>query len=154
MIAKSLKGKEHIKLTGRTTNLNQYPIGTVARISYGRKRAYFLAEADINEEGIPINTDASNIVLALVSLWDYLIEHGNQEYYSIPLLGTGRAGVGNLSREDIIKEIVLSFIMASKDKKITENLIICIHPCDFEKIDWDEVCEYLTPELFLKGSIR
>lgn len=145
VISDSLRNINYIKLSdGRKNKIFRYPIGTVARISNGKKRAYFLAEADINENGKPTNPDASDISAALVSLWERLSEIGNQEPYSIPLLGTGKAGVKNLSRNEIIKETVLSFLATTGSYKITENLIICVHPSDFEKINWDEICGYIS----------
>lgn len=139
-----LNDKEYIILTDkRDTKLKQYPIGTVCKITEKDKRAYFLADSDLNKEGIPINTDVSEIATSLISLWDSLSLIGNQEPYSIPLLGSGKARYKNASREEIIREIILTFISATKNKKITESLIICIHPIDYEKIDWDAMCDFL-----------
>ena len=130
---------------GRKTNTKRYPIGTLCKISGEnvKKRAYFLADSDININGIPENVDMMDIMKSLVSLWEGLGIIGNKEDYSIPLLGTGRAGVKNASRDEIVKNIVNTFLMAIRECKITENLIICIHPLDFEKIHWDDLCEYI-----------
>lgn len=145
VISDSLRDIKYVELSdGRKNKTYRYPIGTVARISDGKKRAYFLAEADINANGKPVNPDASDISTALVSLWERLSEIGNQEPYSVPLLGTGKAGVKNLSRNEIIRETVLSFLATTASYKITEHLIICVHPSDFEKINWDEVCGYIS----------
>ena len=51
-LEKGLEGKKSIELKdGRTTNTKRYPIGTVSRVSgVGvKKRAYFLADSDINK---------------------------------------------------------------------------------------------------------
>ena len=143
-IAEGLIGKKYVQLNdGRKTKEKRYPIGTVCRVSGSQKRAYFLADSDINKNGIPVNVDMGGITSALVNLWSVLSEIGNKETYSIPLLGTGRAGVRDASRDDIIKDIIHTFLAATKDYKITENLIICIHPSDYRKIHWDDLCEYL-----------
>lgn len=105
-----------------------------------------MADSDINAKGIPIDVDASDITQALVGLWDSLILEGNHEPYSIPLLGTGKARVKDASREEVVKEIILSFIAASRNHKITESLTICIHPKDYQKVDWDRLCEFLKYE--------
>ena len=128
----------------RKTKKNRYPIGTVCRISERNKRAYLLADSDINEKGIPINVEACNIAKALVNLWDSLAIIGNQETYSVPLVGTGKARVRDASRDEIVRTIILTFLAATKEHKITEHLIICIHPSDFEKIHWEELCDFLN----------
>ena len=144
-IEDGLKGINCIKINdGRTTKTKRYPIGTVSRVSEeNKKRAYFLVDSDINERGIPENVDVSDIAKALVGLWDSLVTIGNKDSYSIPLLGTGRAGVKNASRDEVVKEIVISFLAATREHKITEELIICIHPSDFEKIHWDDLCDFI-----------
>ena len=76
-------------------------------------------------------------------MWNTLTDIGNTEPYSIPLLGTGRARVKDASRDDVVQQIILSFLAATKDHKITESLTVCIHPKDFEKVDWDGLCEFL-----------
>lgn len=139
-----LEGKQYTKLNdGRKTNDKRYSIGTVSRVSILNKRAYFLAVADINKKGISITPDASDIHTALIRLWDELNKEGNRETYSVPLIGTGRAGVKNITRNEIIKEIILTFLLSTQNYKLTEHLIICVHPSDYPKIDWDEICDYL-----------
>ncbi|WP_274940992.1 macro domain-containing protein [Chordicoccus furentiruminis] len=142
-----MDGKAYITLNdGRDSKNKRYMIGTVCRISEKNRRAYFLADSDINAKGIPIDVDASDISMSLVSLWDTLAIEGNQEPYRIPLLGTGKARAKDASRNEVVREIILSFLAATKEHKITESLTICIHPKDFDKIDWDALCEFLKYE--------
>ena len=146
-ITDGLDGKAYITLNdGRDSKNKRYMIGTVCRISEKNRRAYFLADSDINAKGIPIDVDASDISMSLVSLWDTLAIEGNQEPYRIPLLGTGKARAKDASRNEAVREIILSFLAATKEHKITESLTICIHPKDFDKIDWDALCEFLKYE--------
>ena len=145
IIAEGLKDKKYIDVNdGRTTKTKRYPIGTVCRVSEEyKKRAYFLVDSDVNERGIPESTDVSDITRALVSLWEALNIIGNMEPYSIPVLGTGKAGVKNASRDEVVKQIVISFLAATREYKITENLTICIHHSDFDKVHWDELCDFV-----------
>lgn len=144
LISTGLKDKNSKKLKdGRKTKIDRYPIGTVCRISKKDKRAYFLADSDINKNGIPLDSDIEDVSNALVCLWNTLTDIGNTEPYSIPLLGTGRARVKDASRDDVVQQIILSFLAATKDHKITESLTVCIHPKDFENVDWDGLCEFL-----------
>ena len=144
-LAEGLKGKKYVKIKdGRTTNIYRYPIGTVSRVNAKGKRAYFLADSDINKNGVPIDADAEDVAQALDGLWNALSSEGHTETYSIPLLGTGRARVRDASRLDVSQQIILSFLAATKEHKVTENLIICIYPKDFENCHWDELCEFLN----------
>lgn len=144
-IEAGLKGKSYVSLKdGRKSKKKRYDIGTVCRISEeGKKRAYFVADSDINNKGIPINVDAANISQTLVKLWDTLAFEGNQEAYSIPLIGTGKAKVKDASRDEIARETIISFLAATREHKITDTLYICISPNDLETIDWDGLCIFL-----------
>lgn len=143
-IKEGLTGKKCVELTdGRKHNKKRFPIGTVIRVNEKNKRAYFLADSDIDPQGHPIDVDATDVSQALTGLWDDLSRNGNCEPYSIPLIGTGKARAKDVSRNEVVQQIILSFLAASKDHKITESLTICIHPGDFEKIDWDGLCEFL-----------
>ena len=130
---------------GRATNTKRYEIGTTCKISTGLQHAYFLAVADINKHGKPENVTFENITTALVSFWQKLNEIGHLENIVIPIIGTGRAGIKNASRDKIIREIIFSFVVAAREMKVTENLVICVHPKDFaqKNLHWDELCEYL-----------
>lgn len=139
-----LAGKSFIELKdGRKHKKKRYQIGTVSRVSEKGKRAYFLVDSDIDPQGHPIDVDATDVSQALNNLWYDLSRNGNCEPYSIPLIGTGKARAKDVSRNEVVQQIILSFLAASKEHKITENLTVCIHPGDYEKIDWDGLCEFL-----------
>lgn len=145
-IAEALDGEPYITVEdGRSTNTKRYAIGTMCKISTGLQHAYFLAVADINKHGKPENTSFDNITSSLVNLWQKLNEVGHLENIIIPIIGTGRAGIKDASRDKIIREIIFSFVAAAKEMKVTENLIICIHPIDFaeKNLHWDDLCDYL-----------
>ena len=146
-ISDGLNGKNYITLNdGRDSKKKRYMIGTVCRINEKDRRAYFLADSDINDKGIPVDVDASDITTSLVRLWESLALEGNQEPYCIPLLGTGKARAKDISRNEVVREIILTFLAATKDHKITESLTICIHPKDYKKVDWEALCEFLKYE--------
>lgn len=130
---------------GRRTNTKRYPIGTTCKISIGANHFYLLAIADINESGKPENTSFQNLTTALETLWQTLNRSGHNENLSIPLIGTGRAGIKAASRDKVIQEIVFSFIASAKEMKVTEKLNIFIHPKDYTRknIHWSDACDYL-----------
>lgn len=94
LLEKGLAQKQYIALNdGRTSKRCRYPIGTVCKVLKNGKRAYFLADSDINNLGVSEGIGAEDLAKTLVGLWEALVEIGNREPYSIPLIGTGRAGI-------------------------------------------------------------
>jgi len=145
-IEHSLSDAPYIELTdNRSTKRKRYPIGTVAKVTRGMEHDYFLAIADINKYGKPENVAYQNITSALVSLWQGLNEIGHLENIRIPIIGTGRAGLPDASRDQIIQEIIFTFVVAAREMNVSENLIICVNPDDFanKNLHWDDLCEYL-----------
>lgn len=124
---------------------HRYLIGTVSKFTYNNKHYYFLAVANVNNNGKVIDGSFDNITCALEGFWNFMAEHGHTENVAIPIIGTGKAGINGISREEIIKIIILSFLAFNQDKKITERLEIYIHPSDLIKknINLKELGEYL-----------
>ena len=146
MISNSLKNekiKEKIN-DGRKTKTKRYDCGTIARINHNNKKYYFLALTDVNKVGSP-NADYNNIIESLQGLWSFLGENKHIESLIIPIIGTGRAGITEATRMNVIKEIILSFVATTTEIKFTNHLVICIHPNDLKNnmIDIDEVFEYV-----------
>lgn len=127
------------------TKKKRYPLGTISKVSFNDVHYYFVAIADINEYGKPINTSFQNIQIALECLWNQLEIRGHIENLAIPLIGTGKAGIKDATREKVIKEIIFSFVASSQERKITERLLICVHPLDLEQKDLNlkELDEYM-----------
>ena len=145
LIEKGLEGYSYEKVDRIHSKDKKYPLGTVSKVTYAGKHYYFVAIADINEYGKTVNTKFENIQIALEGLWSHLESRGHIENLAIPLLGTGRAGIKDASRKKVIQEIIFSFVASAKERKITENLQICIHPLDLEHkdLELDKLNEYL-----------
>lgn len=145
LIEKGLDNIEYEKIDRKRSKCKRYPIGTVSKVTLNGTHYYFVAIADINEYGKPINASFQNIQMALEGIWSQLENKGHMENLAIPLLGTGKAGIKDATREKVIKEIIFSFVASARERKITEKMIICIHPIDLEYKDLklSELDEYL-----------
>lgn len=145
LIEEGLKDIPYEMIDKKIGKCKRYPIGTVSKITYDKKHYYFVAIADINEYGKTFNTKFENIQASLEGIWRQLESRGHLETLAIPLIGTGKAGIKDATREKVIKEIVFSFIASAQERKITERLEICIHPSDLEHNDLQlqELDEYL-----------
>ena len=146
LIQKALKDNRnfYILKDRKNSKKKQYEIGTTVEINYNSKRFYFLADSNINANGQTIDPSLLNITDALSRVWQYITECAHVETLAIPLLGTGRMGITN-SREEIIKQIIFSFVANNNTKKIAEELIICIRKEDVKKykIDISSIVEYI-----------
>lgn len=145
LLEDGLEGRVFEEINRKDSKNKKYPLGTVSKVSYDNKHYYFVAIADINEYGKTVNTKFENVLIALEGVWNQIDERGHVENLTIPLLGTGKAGIKDASRMRVIKEIIFSFVAMAMERKITEKLSICIHPMDLENKDLklDELDEYL-----------
>lgn len=130
---------------GRKGKTKKYPLGSVVEIHSKNKAAYFLAIAEINKHGNASGT-FENLKIALSSLWEFIGNRGDLEPLIIPILGSGFTRLQN-KREEIIREIIQSFIAANAEKKFTNKLVIVISPKDYSaseyKLDLHKLDKYL-----------
>lgn len=121
---------------------NTYKIGTVIPIKAKNRNFYLLVNSILNKGGRS-ETNEEMLETSLNELWIYLSLNAGKENFVIPILGTGRGRI-ILTRLEVIKEIVLSFLASCSDRNFTDSLTICINPDDIvthnlnieEIVDW------------------
>lgn len=145
LLAAGLEGIPAIHLARRASKCEQYPVGTVSKVNYKKKHYYFTAIADINENGRTVNTSIENVKMCLSGTWKAISQRGHVEDLAIPVIGTGRAGIPNLSVEKAIMEMIYSIVDYSRIDKISNHFYIRIHPADIKKnsIDMDKLNAFL-----------
>lgn len=121
----------------------RYPVGTVVRLDPQSRRAYFLAIADINEHGVAEGS-FEKLRVSLAELWVYVGSRGLKEPLVMPVLGTGFSRLTQ-TREEVVREIVRSFVAACSEKVFTDRLTIVLSPKDLAKhrISIDELGSFL-----------
>ena len=138
--------EEYIQLNDReSTKKKKYNVGTVSKITKNNIHYYFLAVADVSKTGKPQNVTMQSITHALVGLWSYLAREGYSEPVSIPVIGTGRAGLKDGNIEDVVHESIFSFVLAAQEEFIAKGLSIYIYPPSLKDANtsWDNLCDYL-----------
>ncbi len=133
----------------------RYDIGSVIKLTHRSGfKSYWVALADVNENGKPQGTFA-NLQLSLESLWRYVSEKGHMTRLIMPIIGSGNTGI-NESRLAILKEIIFSFVAFAAERKITEELVICIHPSDVshDKLSMHELAKYLEYQCVYRYETR
>ena len=149
-IKKELEDQEYtIIKDNRKCEKNRYKIGTVIKLQPREQVTYLVAAADMNEHGRDSGS-LEDMRKSLGDLWDYIGERGQLVPLVMPVLGTGHAGI-NIPREEIIREIISSFIAACSEKKFCEKLTIVVwqkdyreHDINLQKLDdyLQHLCEY------------
>jgi len=140
----ALQGFEFDEIERTKGKTKRYPIGTVAKLKTGSQVSYWLAMSHTNETG-GITGGFDEVQTALNNLWPFIRSHGIPDQVSIGAIGTRNLDLGK-SREDMIYEIIDSFIRANKDGRVCEKLSIIIYTPDFAKhnMNLKELFEYLS----------
>lgn len=122
----------------------KYEIGTVAKVCPKQQIVYLVAIAHMNKEGRAESTFEA-VLESLGKLWNFIAERGELEPLVVPVLGTGLTRLAEVTREEMIKEIIKSFIPACSEKKFCEKLTIVISESDYRKweIDLHELGNFL-----------
>lgn len=127
------------------TNCNRYDIGTVAKVTRNGQHYYFLAVADVSKSGKPENVTMQSLTKALVGFWDFLSKEGHTEPITIPVIGTGRAGLKDGTFENVVHETLFSFASKAQDEFVSRNMTICIYPSSLSEanVTWENLCNYM-----------
>ena len=127
----------------REGKAKKYPVGTAVRLDRKNRRAYFLAIADINEHGVAKGS-FDMLRISLAELWVYVGSRGLKEPIVMPALGTGFSRLTQ-TREEVVREIVRSFIAACSERVFTDRLTIVLSPKDVagQHISLDELGSFL-----------
>lgn len=137
-IEKKLENEHYELLTdNRTGNKKQYDIGIVVQVPTGasknQRNFYLLVTNHTNKYGNVENAKFGDISDALLKLWLYITSQ-RQDFDNeilIPLLGTKYFKLP-IRKEDVIIEIINSFITCCSQQKICNKLVIVISPEDYK----------------------
>lgn len=128
-IAAGLDAGKAQQLPGkRQGKSDRYPIGTVVRLNPKGRTAYFVAIADINEHGVAEGS-FEKLRISLAELWVYVGSRGLKERLIMPVLGTGFSRLPQ-PREQVVREIVKSFVAACSERAFADRLTIVLSPKD------------------------
>lgn len=129
--AKLLDSKDWYEKFIIKANPHEYKIGTVVPVFRDEKQYYLLCNTTLNDQNRSKCTP-DDLRNSLVELWAFLAHCGSKDNLVIPIIGTGRGRL-TITREEVIKEIVLSFLASLSADNFCEQLTICIHPYDIKK---------------------
>jgi hypothetical protein len=133
---------------------NLYDVGTVANVLPQGRRAYLVAIATLNANRAAHAT-LQSISDALPRLWEHIRTHAGLQILCCPILGSGFSRL-DATREELIHEIVKSFIPAAKAGTLCRALIIAVSPKDYRDghLDLRRLGQYLEHECTYGSSAR
>ena len=120
----------------------RYPIGTVATVSVGTRK-YFCSAYSRMGNNLKVESDIQRLSSSLDKLWEEIRVKGQHDKVAMPVVGSGLARIGNASHADLIKLIVLSFVLASREKLVAPELVIVIDRNNLEKVNMLELKDFL-----------
>ncbi|WP_155084547.1 macro domain-containing protein [Cyanobacterium aponinum] len=121
----------------------RYPIGTTITLyDSSSEQKYFLSAYGYMSNDLVIKSNSDYLWTALHQIWEQIHSKGHGTHVSIPVIGSDLARIG-LSRMLLIKFIIISFIMASREKFITKKLTIMVYSQDLDYVDLYELKEFL-----------
>lgn len=122
----------------------KYEIGSVITLDHIPKKTYLLAYCNMNEYNEAHGT-VDSVWKSLAKLWESISLSANGEPVAIPVIGGGQARLSNvLPAQDSIRLIIMSYIFASRHKKICDELRIIVRPSDYDKLDRMELKSFLS----------
>ena len=122
---------------------NRYPIGTIAYLKSGQRR-YFCTAYSIMNNDFHAQSSIQMLTSSMDSLWASIRTNGQNNGVSMAVIGSDTARLGHIaSYEDLIKLIITSFIITSREKVIAPSLTIYIYPKNREKINILEIQNFL-----------
>ena len=122
-----------------------YEIGKTIEVNQNQKLFYLLVNSK-KKENNRVESSVDDFLLTLSKLWRYIsLESARNSVVTIPLISTNHGRITNINRATAIKEIIESYIDASKFLNVSDKLIISIHPSDLKKgnINLDDIDDFL-----------
>ncbi len=130
-----------------------YPVGTVAKVVGDKgKRAYLVAFMTLNEKGVGCKAELEDFQFALTKIWEDIKEYGDVSHLlCCGILGSAFSRL-KLTREELIRKIIKSFIAESRKGNFCDRLIIAIYPPDFQKgmVSFDRLRQIIEYESYYK----
>lgn len=124
----------------------RYAMGTVAVLGTVDRRYFCVAYSRMSNMNVA-QSSVSDLWSSLSNTWQAVREKGHREVVSIPVVGSDLARLSNqLSRADLVRLILLSFLTASREHVVTSHLRIVIHSKDAERLDLRELADFLAAQ--------
>jgi hypothetical protein len=118
--------------------LMRYPVGTTVVLGGRPRLVYAVACSRIGNDGVA-RSSVEDLGTSLHRLWDAVQLHGRLEPVAMPLLGAGLSRLDKVDVESLVRMILFSFLLRSREQLISRELRIVLRPRDFARLDLREL---------------
>ncbi len=130
------------RLADKEGKLSRYPIGTV--VTLGRPaRRYFCVAYTYMQNNLIAKAGVNDLWEALSRVWDAARHFGQRKTLVVPVIGSELARISSLDRDSLLKMTILSFVASSRQQDVCKELVVVVHPRDYEKVDMLELRAFL-----------
>lgn len=125
-------------------NKDRYEIGSTAILKPENKLFYFSVLSKMTKNGT-VKVRPENLVTFLSNIWVFIYQFGDYtEKINIPVIGTGIKRLpAEYTNQEIIYEIINSFLIASKVNGFCKELQICLYHKDYKYYNLEKIKNYL-----------
>lgn len=142
-IAQALEGQTIVDTIAKQGKTDKYGLGSVATLTSAGRKLYLLAYTEMNEENNALSSP-DGLWKSLHSLWRTIAASGNGRAVSIPVIGQGQSRLSQfIPAQDAIRFTLLSFIFASRQSRVCEELTIVVRQTEYDKLDHLELQAFL-----------
>jgi hypothetical protein len=106
-----------------------YPIGTCVKLHSRGRDSYWTAIATMNDHGTA-SSSLDDLRNSLPRLWEFVATRGDCGALVVPVLGSGYSRLPQ-TREEIVREIIQSFVAACASQRFCDSLTIAIPVRDY-----------------------
>ncbi|ORL74641.1 hypothetical protein A5N71_19155 [Prescottella equi] len=143
-LALALSSVEPIETVNKPGKTHRYPMGTVAVVDHPPRKLFFVGYTAMDENNNAQGTP-DGLWISLNSLWEAILKRGNGRAVCMPVIGGGQSHLSSIvPTQDSIRFTILSFMFASRTRKVCDELRIVVRPEDYERLDRLELQAFLT----------
>ena len=123
-----------------------YELGTVALLRRGGKRYFCVACTKMSRDTTHrVSGDVVGLWMTLGALWTEVRNHVNNEPICMPVMSTQFFGTSHiLPMHDAIRLLVLSYLLATREERVTSQLDIVVREDAYANLDLIELQAFLN----------
>ena len=138
LVDEALVDKE-LEVKERSVRRNKsYPIGTTAVLKIAERKSFLFVAAMTDLQTAKAYANVSMMWKALEGLWQTVRASSDGDLISMPLVGGGQSQVG-LEPLHLLRIILLSVLVATRETEITKTIRVVIHEDLLDRIDLDMI---------------
>ena len=120
----------------------RFPVGTVAVVKEGPRKVFLTVFSKANYDKTT-HTTQEDLWLSLSALWKVVRRDGGLEPIAVPVWGSGLAYF-NAARISLIQIVLLSFVIATRERPVSRKLTLVIHEKDYDPEEMAEAIQLVN----------